>query len=706
MIRRLPALFALCLTAVVAACSNASTTSAQTACGKDPYSSECTCNRRDDCTPGSPEARTRWICTEQRRCLRICASTSECRTGDVCEDAICRPPACASDSQCGGDVCIGGSCKPAPAASDVRSCQVLPTDALLNEGGAEAFSVVARDADGKVLAYKGPIDWSSSAADRASPKAGAVPGVFTGGSVAGSVAVQAAIGTVSCQSASAQNYAAAPSGKLRVVVADLLRRIPVASATVVVDELPAVTTGSDGVALVDVAAGTHTVSVFHATYQYLTMFDVSATDLVAYVKPPPASGTFTGKMSARSFDGLSDPRGTVRLALYGGSIPGNLIDLQVENLVGPSETVSADLLGQGATDISLPSSVVLGLGEQVFKPDFSIPAPVGIRSVWGLGGNANISKLVEAVGPAISGGSDVDTGAVASALLPLLGRLQSGVVTGVEVKQDVTAPLSGFQFDTLLRVRVDAGIPDLPSFTSGTAQKRFDGVVVLGGALHGSQGLVPLGLTAGVDAKTTTADPDGKIDPSEEGQSPGIVSLRMSPLHGGLETSPYAVLALAASLGGLGDSIVGAAEDDGVVLSGLVKLPGVLSAGAPVSVPMAKRFLGVPNPSIDGRTFSVGTPVEDAAYHRLDIGRDSTGEWAVYFPAGVSSKAYTVPTPPAGFADRLSDNAKLLVMSVSLGQPGTGASDYDGVLAFDGDDIDDLTTRIDAFSTREIVRAR
>jgi hypothetical protein len=37
-------------------------------------------------------------------------------------------------------------------------------------------------------------------------------------------------------------------------------------------------------------------------------------------------------------------------------------------------------------------------------------------------------------------------------------------------------------------------------------------------------------------------------------------------------------------------------------------------------------------------------------------------------PPGASPRGYTVPSPPAGFADRLTDKAKLLVMSVSLNQ--------------------------------------
>ncbi len=696
------------------------------ACGKDPLSTACACKVAKDCVPLHPEDQHKWLCTAGKRCQPLCTKNSDCTQFGadwVCDDALCQKPACGDDAQCGaGSCCIGGGCKPCLTPTDVASCAVLPEKALVHQGDTKDFTILATDASGSTVAYKGAVTWSVDQAGDASVSGSDITGTVTGGATTGAFSVKATIGSIDCTAASAINYAAADASQTRVVVADLGTHLPIAGATVVIGANTQ-TTDANGIATFDGAdASKKTVSVFDNDYAYLTMIDVTGTDLIAYLKPPAQSGSFTGTMGPRDFDNLSDLKGNVHLAIYGGSIPGNLIDLQLSTLLGASVPTTIDL-GSSSQTVSLPEGTVIGLGEQMFKQDYTVLAPVGKRTVWGLGGNAQFSAITTALGPALSGGStsNLDVGGLLTSLLPLLGKLESGVVTGLDATADTpTAIGAKMKLDTPLRLRATATLPDLPTYQSAGATMHFDGAIVLGGALYSPQGLVPLGLTAGVDQLGGGTDPndptkqlpDGKIDPAEDGLNPGQVALRLAPLHGGLETSKYAGLALAASFSSLFTKAAPNTPKAPLVLSGIVTFPGDIPYSPTASTPISfgDHFLGVPEPTLVDRTFNLGTSVTGAAFHRIDIGGDATGEWTIYFPAGATPASFDIPTPPAGFADRLMATAQgstslpqVLVQSVELGN-GTDSLDYNGVMNFTSDNMDDLTTRITTFSVREIVR--
>lgn len=687
--------------------------------GKDPGTCECTKNT--DCGAN----RFEWICTPAKACVRICENNSQCAAYGAdytCDDAICRPPACANDAQCNnGQQCIGGKCEAKVTAASVASCLVVPTSSLLHQGKTEKFTVVARDTAGNVLAFKDAVTWSSSADSIADVSA---EGVATGDTAAGTAEVRATIGSVTCAAANVRNYAAAAEGKFRVVVADLNARTPVAGAKVVLGE-ETKETGADGSVEFDVNGNSpRDVHAFHANYAYVSAIGVQAKDIILYTKAPQTPAKFTGNMDSKAFYSLSDLKGTVRLALHGASIAGNLIDIELATLLGDFVDTEVDL-GSQKTTVPLPEGTVFGLGEQMFRGDtgknFTIVSPPGVRTIWGLGGNAEFSTITQALAPALSGsGEDLNIGEIMTKLLPLLGRLQSGALTGVnavagettdlnvqegtkknDAGQDVPRMVSKLKLNTLLRIRAEAALPALPTYNLNGTTTKFEGAVVLGGALHGSQGLVPLGITAGIDENG-----DGQVDSNETGGTAGTLSLRVAPLHSGMESSRYAALALAASFGGLiggGES----AEDPPLVLSGLVALPETLNynSSAPTALAFPSSFLGVPSdPTITGRAVALGGAVPGASFHRLSIGGAETGEWLVYFPAGGSG--FSLPEVPSGFTDRFTvldgnDLPQVLVNSMRLGSTGLT---YEDVMAFDGKDMDDLTVEIDAFSVREIKR--
>jgi len=318
----------------------------------------------------------------------------------------------------------------------------------------------------------------------------------------------------------------------------------------------------------------------------------------------------------------------------------------------------------------------------------------------------------------VSGGS-VDIGAILATILPVLSKLESGVTSGVAVTPDLTAaqttltanpagPQPSLTLDTLLRIHLQAKMPTLPAFQQddGT-MSMFDGAIVLGGALAPQQGLVPLGLSAGTApaGSTTIADPDS-------GGPAGQLPMRMAPLHGGLETAPYTLIAIGAKLSNLLGGVTGASTttaNSSLVLSAKVLFPAPGSIeyddGNPTTVDFGTSFLAVPNGmTITGRTLNIPNDISGAAFHRLDIG-SGAAQWTIYFPPGETT--ISVPTPPGTFADRFagtdpSTPPETVVQSVSLGY-GAGLT-YDAVMTFGSTTVDDLTLVTDQFSTRQVPR--
>lgn len=670
------------------------------------------CKKPKDCGANQFD----WICSSAGSCIPLCKSSADCPGDEICEDAVCRPQGCGSDNDCPNDQqCISGACEAAPQASAVASCQVLPEAALVKTGATKSFSVVAKDADGKTLAYKGAVDWTVDESDRGA----VVDGVLTGGATAGAVKVQAKVGSTDCAPASVENFATPATDKVRVIVADIATQQPV-SAKIVFNGDAAVE-AADGVFEFDKPAGAFDVHAFPADdgddkFAWVSVYGTTSNDVLLYTKKTLAPARFTGHMTARSFDNLSDIKGNIRLALHGGSIAGNIFDIELSSLVGELVETKIDI-AQLKDPVPLPEGTVIGLGEQMFRGagdnPFAIVSSAGVRTLWGLGGNAELTKILEAVGPAINAsGGAIDIGGILTQLLPMLGRLQSGALTGVVAEAGKTTSIDGddglskLKLSTLLRLRVDAELPELPRYKTknkegATVDMPFEGAVVLGGALNGTQGLVPMGLTAGIDENE-----DGKIDADDVAGTPaGKVALRVAPLHSGMETSQYVVLSLAASFGGL----IGGGDGDGpgLVLSGLVHYPETLSFnnGKPTELKVGDSFLNVPDlPEINGRVLSAGSKVDGAAFQRLSVGDAEDGEWLVYFKPG-TDVSVTLPEPPAGLTDRFvkagDDQPQTLLHSVRLND---SSLDYDKVIEFGSDNLDDLSAKIEAFSLIEIER--
>jgi hypothetical protein len=533
---------------------------------------------------------------------------------------------------------------------------------------------------------------------------------------------------LSCTPSNVTQYAAASSG-VRVVVVSLGYDTPVVGATVMAEDGTTQTTGTDGsVVFTSLTGSTHTISVFDTNYAYVTVMNTTATDMLIPMKPVMTPGSFSGTLAASDFNNVSNELGTLHLDISGASIGGNLIDLSLSTLLGPSQSVTISLgTATSYGPFNLPEGIALGLGPTMFGPgpnggQYGIDAVPGYRALWSLGGNAVIGDVLQIIGPFLSGGTSglsSDIPQILTAVLPLIGTLESGVTSGVAVTSNSsetltygTTPQPALELDTLMRLHLNANPPALESYTDDSGNTvPFDGAVVLSGVLDSPQGFVPLGVTAGV-ATASTSTPT----------TPGTLSampLRMAPRHGGVETAPWAYITLGASLSslvsGLGSSSSGST---GTVLSGTVVFsPTVLkyNGGATTDVDLSHPFLPIPtgaafNPAATSSTatFTPPSPVTGATFHRLDIG-SAPNQWSIYFPASLDSATatpVTIPTPPSGITNRATaSGATAVLQSVSLGYPPPGndaPETYDGAVQFDGVDLDDLTRETDSFAVRAL----
>lgn len=654
------------------------------------------CTKTVDCTASRASGDNRnFICNNAvGECIQLCSNNSDCDTDEVCEELRCRAPACVSDADCKGDQCIDGECQAKVKDGDVASCSVQPAYALLNSAAETNFIVLAKNSDGKAVPYKGTVSWSgnnvsvSGDTNKATAKAVA----------SGDVTISAKVGSTTCTDATGLGYAAVSSGS-RVVVADLASGKPVSGATVVVGE-ESVETETDGSASF-VADGVKTVSVFHSAYSFVTLVDTASNDLLVYVKKPVEKVGFKGTKTAADFARLEMLNETVRIALTGGSIPGNLIDINLDTLIGELEPTHLDI-GPLNQEVPLPGGAVIGLGNNMFKGDYSLQVAPGVRTVWGLGGNLSLNELISAAGPALGGG-DIEVGPILASIIPLLGKLQSGAVVGVQTPAPVDGKVAYADIDVplnvLMRLNVGAKVPDLITYERNGAQESFEGAIVLGGALYPEQGLVPLGLTAGIDED---------FDPNNPGAATGklpndnIIPLKMAARHSGLESGEFVALALGTSLSGLLDG-----GSDSLVLSGLVKYLGDFEYGASADeapeILLGNKWLAPSNNvSINDGARSVSVDkVEGATFYRLDLGEDGK-EWSVYFGQPAGDKAeFEIPEVPAGLSsdDRLLE-AGALLQAVSTGY--APSLSYDGVVEFNGTNMNDLTREIDAFVTRGV----
>lgn len=324
---------------------------------------------------------------------------------------------------------------------------------------------------------------------------------------------------------------------------------------------------------------------------------------------------------------------------------------------------------------------------------YAARAPEGPVAAWALAGQLKLSDVTPIVGTLSNalGGDDEElpVGDILTAILPLFQRLYHGINPGVVVEEfarvpaltddqcSETKPCTGadqvcdaalgfckYQVDCTnlslsnyddkcrgdftkyerisLAASRDLGvlskveIPTLPRLPGG---KFSGGVVVLGAAVTPARGLIPLGLSVGVDSLDGEPQ-DGKIagiakpfGPDSEKLQDGFVALAMAPPHSGIEGSQLALVALSLDP----ETITSA----GVQLSGLVTFKDRVNEtdgfGSATFMTMPEGSISVANAS-----FTKTAGANDARVMRVELQRGGK-TWLVYAPQG-----NTISFPDAG----------------------------------------------------------
>lgn len=674
-------------------------------------------------------------------CLRIiCESDAECDGEEECNaQGLCSQPVCQNDNQCSpGQTCQGGGCATPPGTDQVASCEVVTRDTSVREGGTLELAAVAKNANGKVLPSI-PFTWASS-----NTNAVAVAGnVATGGSEQGT-ASQTAIPEgrtdVACAGAAEiTNFPNVEAGKARVVVVAADNGAPVADATVVLmsgGELTAQTSAT-GVASFDVMAGVDSVTVMKDGWQYVSVIAPGGNDVFIPLPRKPdttVAGGFRG-----TIDISSTKKADIKLGLAGPSIPSNLLDFGLDSLIGDFVPTEIDAPELGLEDtIDLPGGLVLGLGSKTFTSDelrcqgvtpadgelgcFVAQTASGPAAGWAMAGQLKLSQITSIANElsnAVGGDEELPIGDILTAVLPLLRGLNHGVTASVlgqdfpkinkdgqtgdcsdadladygdkcrgdfakYTRQDIAASVG---LDVLSAVSIPV-LPQLPGLG-----RCAEGAVLLAGAALEGRGIVPLGLTAGIDALDDTQTPDCKVAGVEkpfgdnsETLSDGEMPLSMAPLHSGIEGSQVFLLAVA-----LDPSNIASATDGNFQLSALIKR---------VDAVAEKQDIGGAFPDFPEATISKGgatvafkaTSITGSTMTRTEI-QSGDDTWLVYAPGG--SATVTLPNVAEGRA-LLTDIKDSYVLS--MGMDGT----YGDIWAFgSGKNLDRLVDNITSFVVQQ-----
>ena len=682
------------------------------------------------CAPG---CRSRADCTAGVRGMYALAYCDRNQLGCQCDQGRCVPALCGADSECGSLVCRSGACVPPPASSSVARCEVAPAMAAIRSGSTERFSVLAWDSAGAPVVPVNVI-WSSLLSSLTlSGGNGVATTTFTASATTNPTApvagVRASFGAVTCDARALVFGAAAPAASIDVVVTDALTGWPIQGASVIATDVTTgavqggiIVTSAAGLArLSGISAGSVSVSVFHADFEYLTVANYALAGTRALSLPLQRSPTSYGGRSG-TFTGVPQSSST-HLGSSAMSFGAGFTEISQLSLQGPPVLTRVQIGTAINTFADIGSGIFFSFGTMSIKPSVADFGSAGTCSLGGVPDDARIAAGTCATRTAWSfagdillgdlpidvfaGGGALDWAAVFQRSAPFVNKLSSCVTrdVGYSLRPTPRSPDGGFDYsDTTQLTVVDqpwnqvplsqamvANVPDLPRF--GGAY--LDDAVLLGGTLVPGRGFVPLGT--GLSANRNPVD--AKLDASGGLPTAGLVPLRLAPAHHGLEGFPYLVSVHARS------SRV--TPSTSLATAGVVKrLPG----NAPTFDPLGVSPVTFPLFAVlpEGGAWTAGTrafafsgalALTGESVVRVSFLTAAGTRWTVVTSPQATS--FTLPQAPLPYGDR-TVSAKLRAEVLRLQPDQSGATvSFASLVEHDGLNLDDLLTTTVAFSVVE-----
>ncbi len=673
-----------------------------------------TCAIDDDCCPAAKGEKP-IICKSDKKCGPICQSDTDCAAENKICDLVsgeCVAPACSSDSECAPKKCVAGKC--ADFTDTPEKCAITSKVSTIYKGQKIQLHAIA---------YKGTtiIPWQTFTWTSSAPNSVAVDsnGIITGGDAEGVSNISAKVGTIDCDNPlNVKNLLPTDSGNVRVVVLDQKTQRPVADATVVIGDKPAVVTDATGLA--QVASGPADIHIFHADYAYVSVIGANKSDYIVYLPPKQnidKAGGFKGK-----FDFSQLKYHSIELGIAGCSVAGDLLNFDLNTIVGEMLVEHIVLTQPTSVDecIALPSGLVVtakkyGIDDLIPK-NYRVACEEGLRSAWGLGGglsDSEITSLINMLSPIISGGDDLNIGQLLASILPLFNKFSHGSASALKVEPIPTVPTPMGDgkckdkpisdkpkipdFDNFPKVNMTLSMklllksifdmPTLPQLHG----KYFGGVIGLGAIYIPDMGVVPLGITAGTDTDDPKATGDGKINKpvnNPDNLVDGQMMLRMAPAYNGFETNSYVYAFLAIDFNNFG----GGTEN---AITAIIKLADKVEKGYNIS---GENFLGFPEGDsyFDRANKKIKSKaVAGASFYRYAIETENGNGWFIYLAPDKAGTEITLPAVPAGFAGIKADS-NLTIHSIQLL---TGLKFEDIVVAGGKGSMADLMTPVAKFST-------
>jgi hypothetical protein len=678
-------------------------------------------------------------------CVRVsCLNDDQCEEGEKCDTrrGLCIPenlcdPGDPNACPTAGDKCqyVGGLpvCAPPPAAD---GCILTPALGYVSAGGTLQLEGVGTAADGKLVPHT-TFTWAATN--------GAVDanGVFTP-AAAGDATITGttANGGATC-TATVKVYPAVDAADLRITVIDIATRQPVSGAPVaarIAGNNEEGTTAADGSFTFAGGAAAESVSAFPANHQWHTLID-PPNDVIVYTATTVNADFVDGVKGAFNFDKVKT-RGDIKLGIAGGGINAAITDLNFNTIIGEFVQTTIEISGitDGPTEVELPEGLIIGLGQEDFKGQYAaLSDKAGPGIAWALAGRVPLSKVGSIISTVSGGGEDLDFGAILGAVLPFFATFDHAVVTGLDFSPaaraagDANFENLDIAPDTLMAMSAEYTMPRLPCapgafggagcdqdiflLTEGSGDAETvtvvatcpdplpagatceptapftSGAVLLSGVIVPGQGLIPLGLSAGLDVVENGEDPDGVMAQSGDNAPPaGTVLLDYAPPHDGIEGNLYVTVAIALDLNQI------TSTDD---------------LGASIITKVSRRLDTTGNAftggflESQGGTFVPGNSLTvakkgTADFYRVNFDDDGELEWNVWFEGAGADPAIDIATlAQHGDVDvsPRTVHADVQAFQLGTGYDGLSPESFEELFAFNGTNLDNLLYYLGGWSS-------